>query len=295
MVSKDLTIIIPALNEELAIGATLDKLIHTRPDLKILVIDDGSTDATAAIAASKPGVQVIRHHINRGYGASIKTGVLACDTPYLLWFDADGQHRPEDIDAVVGPVIERGFDASFGARKKGSANVVKRIPGKLVLKVVSQIVARRSIPDLNCGLRCFRTSVIRRYLHILPNGFSASATSTLLMLKRGYRFEFVPIQTESRVGKSTVKIFRDGFKTLHLIMRMMLIFDAFMFFSFCAAIQIIPGLVYSLMVSTREGRGFPVLGALVIFSGFLTFFMGILSAQISEMRQERFELSVRED
>ena len=286
---SSITVIIPAFNEELGIRATLNDLKLKCPEAKIIVVDDGSTDATEAVASAVPGVLVLSHGQNRGYGAALKTGMMHSRTEYVLWFDADGQHQATDIQNIVAPVMAGKRDAVFGARGKDSAFVVKRIPGKWVLRMVSLLVARRSIPDLNCGLRCFRRDVILRYLHLLPDGFSASATSTLIMIKRGYRIEFCPIQAKQRLGKSTVKMFRDGFNTLRLIFRIMMLFDAFLFFSFLAMIQLLPGIIYTLVMGFTTGRGVPVLGALTIISGLLTFFMGLLSAQISEIRQERFE------
>jgi glycosyltransferase involved in cell wall biosynthesis len=290
----DVTIIIPAFNEEEGIDDTLQGLRTAFPKVKILVIDDGSSDATAKVAKSIPSVEVISHFTNKGYGASLKTGMMHAKTSMVLWFDADGQHQASDIPKIVGPVQRQECDAVLGMRGRGSAHVVKRMPGKWVLRVVSQIVARRKIPDLNCGFRCFRTEVIRRYLHILPNGFSASATSTLLMIKRGYRVQFCPIQTKMRVGTSTVKMFRDGFNTLKLISRIMILFDAFLFFTVLAAMQIIPAIIYSIIVMLNKHNGIPVLGALVFISGFLTFAIGLLSAQISEIRHELFEFRVIE-
>ncbi len=293
--SKDLTIIIPAFNEEVGIVPTLLDLRQKFPKVSIIVVDDGSTDGTLLAAAKVQDVRVIAHPYNRGYGASLKTGMIAAKTALVLWYDADGQHQSADIQNIVEPVMRREYDAVFGARGRDSAYVVKRMPGKWVLRMVSQMVARRPIPDLNCGMRCFRTSLITRYLHLLPDGFSASATSTLLMIKRGYRIKFCPIQTKTRIGTSTVKMFRDGFRTLKLLLRIMLIFDAFLFFTVLSLLQIIPASVYTVVVLMKMHQGVPVLGSLLLTSGFLTFALGLLSSQISEMRQEIFEFRARDD
>ena len=149
-------------------------------------------------------------------------------------------------------------------------------------------IARQRIPDLNSGLRCFRREVIERYLHLLPDGFSASTTSTLLMIKRGYRLDYVPIVTERRVGTSTVKI-SDGLATLHLMTRLMVLFDAFRFFTALSALQILPGLIYGLILAIDKGMGFPTFAAMLVISGVLTFLIGLVCDQIAAMRQERFE------
>jgi glycosyltransferase involved in cell wall biosynthesis len=257
---------------------------------RIIVIDDGSSDGTAALLDQISGIQVYHSPVNRGYGASIKKGISLTRTPVLVWFDADGQHLSSDFHSLVKPVLQGRLDAHLGARRAADAFILKRAPGKWLLRMVSQIIARRKIPDLNCGFRCFKTSVISRYLHLLPNGFSASSTSTLIMIKRNYNVEFLKVGTQHRIGKSTVKIFRDGFNTLLLIFNIVLLFDSLLFFSVCAFLQLLIGISYSLVMAMRTGLGIPLLGGLFIISGILTFFMGILASEISQIRKERFEI-----
>lgn len=287
---SEVTVVIPAYNEGAGIHLCLTRLRTSYPLMQVIVVDDGSKDSTRKEAERVSGVTVISHRINRGYGAALKTGIRAAKTSVVAWYDGDGQHEPDDLYRMVLPVLANQLDAQLGVRDRGSAFVAKRIPGKWLLRAFAQIVARQRIPDLNCGLRAFRTDLIRRYIHLLPNGFSASATSTLLLIKRGHKIAFLPIYAANRKGgMSTVNILRDGFNTLSLIFRLMVLFDAYLFFSLCAVLQFVVGSAYSAWVMVSYHRGMPVLGALVLISGVLTFFMGIISGQISEMRQERFE------
>jgi len=288
-------IIVPAFNEEGSIHDVVQQLRQHAPDAEIIVVDDGSTDATEREARREPGIAVVSHERNRGYGAALKSGMRVCSASIIVWFDGDGQHRAEDIEAVVRPVLSGEVDASFGARQGSLAYVMNRVPGKWLLRMVAQLIARRHIPDLNCGLRAFRRRVIGRYLHLLPDGFSASATSTLLMIKRGYPVRFTAIQAHPRVGTSTVRVLRDGLYTFKMILRTMMMFDSLLFFSVLALIQLIAATVYSISVMNRQGLGVPVLGAVVFVSGCLTFFMGVLSAQINAIRQELFELRSEND
>ena len=177
----------------------------------------------------------------------------------------------------------------IGLREKGSDTLPKRLPGKMVLKYVAEMVAMQKIPDLNSGLRCFRASVIKRYLHLLPDGFSASSTSTLLMIMRGYRLAYKGIKTKSRVGTSSVRMLRDGFGTLQLIIRILILFKAMSFFSVIATIQIVIGVSYGIIINFMNMQGMPVLAAILIISGLLTFFIGLLCDQIVCLRKERFE------
>ncbi len=171
------------------------------------------------------------HTRNRGYGAALKTGIRRAHRPVVAWYDADQQHTPNDLIRVALPVIRGERDAVIGVRGADSARQRNRVLGKLVLRYVARLVSGEYLTDLNSGLRCFRRNLILRYLHLLPDGFSASTTSTLLLLKRGYNVGEVRIRVRARVGKSTVKIFSDGLRTMQLILRIVVLFEALRVFA----------------------------------------------------------------
>ncbi|MFQ5698100.1 MAG: glycosyltransferase family 2 protein [Myxococcota bacterium] len=292
---SELTVVIPAFNEEAAIGQTLRELRDAVPAAEILVVDDGSTDRTAEVARSIAGVRVLSHPRNQGYGASLKTAVRACRRRFVVWYDADGQHRPEDLLNVVKPVLEGERDVTIGVRGRGSARQGDRAVGKWLLYQVAQMVSRERIPDLNSGLRCFPRQLLALHLYLLPDGFSASSTSTLLMLKRGYRVGWIPIVARRRVGHSTVRILRDGLRTLHLIVRIVVLFEAFRVFSALGFALMVPGLIYGLAMALLHGQGFPTLAGTAVIAGLVTFFMGIVADQVVELRKERLEAPIPED
>ena len=285
----DIAVLVPAYNEEAALEATLRELAGALPGAELVLVDDGSTDRTRSIARATPGVRVLVHHRNRGYGAALKSAVRRTRRSIIVWYDADGQHRPEDLLEVVTPVLEDRADLVVGARAPGSARQRERVAGKLVLRLVARLVSGERIPDLNSGLRAFRREHLVRYLHLLPDGFSASTTSTLMMLKAGHRVAYVPIVTRPRVGTSSVNPMRDGIRTLQMIVRVVVLFEAFRVFTTLGMLLLIPGLVYGLAVAFARRQGFPTLAATAVLSGLLTFFMGILADQVVELRKERFE------
>lgn len=289
-INSQISIIIPAYNEEQGLPKTIEDLRTHVPGCEIIIINDGSTDRTAEIISEYKDVVLINHERNMGYGRALKTGMRHSTREFVIWFDADGQHPADKIIDLARPVVEKEKDVILASRTKESAFVIKRMPGKWVLKIFAQFAARQKIPDLNCGFRCFPKKTIMKYIHLLPDGFSASSTSTLIMIKRGYRLGWFPIISEARVGTSTVKIFRDGFRTLNLILRMILLFDAFLFFSSIALLQIIIAIFYSIGIMTVNQQGIPVLGAVLFICGFFTFLIGLVSSQISEMRLEKFEV-----
>ncbi len=284
-----LSILIPAFNEEPAIGSALAAL-RAEPrlgDAQVIVIDDGSTDRTAEIAGSFSSVIVLRHDRNRGYGAAIKTGIRASNGWLVAWYDADGQHRPVDLADMVTRLGQESLDAVLGARGSHSHSVPERLLGKALLKLVAQSIAGRVIPDVNCGLRVFRRDVIGRYLHLLPDGFSASTTSTLLMLKRQYRVRFHDVVAPRRSGQSSVRQIRDGLATLHA--RIVMLFNAFRVFSVIALVLGLLGIVYGTVVAVKQGLGFPVLAALLVIVALQVFLLGLIGDQISALRLEQLE------
>lgn len=289
--SSLLTIIIPAYNEEQVIKQTLEELRST-PELQaaeIFVVDDGSTDKTAELANTVPGVNVLSHRYNIGYGGAIKTAVRAAKTKYVCWYDADGQHRPQDLVKLVRRVQKTDADWGLGVRSRNSHNSFIRKPGKFVLSLAVQLAAGKIVPDFNSGLRVFRTQCLIRYLHLLPNGFSASTTTTLLMMERGYREANIKIQTRKRVGTSQVNQFKDGIRTLTLILRIFLLFRALLFFSTIGILMTLVGIIYSACIIFINKMGIPIGGLFLMMTGILTIFMGLIADQLSLIRRERFE------
>lgn len=285
---QQLTIAIPAYNEESGIGGTLRSL-HREPRLAsadVIVVDDGSTDRTAEIAAQH-GASVIRNWANLGYGASLKRAIRLARTDLVAWFDADGQHDAADLADMVDELYREQAHAVVGART-GDSHVVKtRVVGKRILRFAAENAVGLKIPDINCGLRVFQRRVLVRYLDLLPDGFSASTTSTLLFMKRNYHIRFHPVRTVERIGKSSVRQIRDGLRTFHTILRISVMFNALRMFGYLSATLILVGLLYGIPLSLINRGGFPVFAALVIILGVQVFCLGVVCDQISAMRQER--------
>jgi glycosyltransferase involved in cell wall biosynthesis len=283
------TIVIPAHNEEGAIGAVLAALRGvTHPAIReVIVVDDGSSDRTGEIAQAS-GVRVIRQPSNRGYGAALKAGIRAASSEYVLTMDADGQHRLEDVlklcDAVSG---EASADCVIGHRTKLVHSPLWRMPGKWFLTHLARVLTRKEIRDLNSGLRVMRRDVIVRYMHLCPAGFSFSTTSTFALASRGYRVEFVPIQVQRRVGKSSVSV-ATGFQTILLILRLASLFNPLRVFLPLALLFIVGGAVWTVPYLLR-GQGVTVAAMLSVLTGVTLFGLGLICDQVAQLRLERFE------
>jgi glycosyltransferase involved in cell wall biosynthesis len=283
------TIVIPAHNEEGAIGDVIANLRAKQLPgvVEIIVIDDGSTDKTAEIAEAT-GVTVLRHRGNRGYGAALKTGVKAATGDYILTMDADGQHRLEDVLTLCKAVGgEQPPDCVIGHRTALLHSALWRMPGKWLLKAMAQFLTQKKIPDLNSGLRIVKREVLKRYLHLCPSGFSFSTTITVALLSRGYAVEFMPIKVERRIGTSMVSM-KTGFQAILLLFRLIALFNPLRIFLPTALIAILFGIGWTIPYLIA-GSGVTVASMLAILTGVLLFALGLICDQVAQLRLERYE------
>ena len=286
MAAASVTVIIPAYNEAAAIGQVVAALRQVAPPYvaEIMVVDDGSTDETGRLAQIA-GASLIRHRHNRGYGAALKSGIRAATTEFVLTYDADGQHQPEQLAALWA--ARTGADMVVGARQTVLHSPLWRMPGKWLLNLLANYLMRRRIPDLNSGLRLMRREVIGRYLHLCPDGFSFSTTSTLALLSRGYDVVYTPIRVAPRTGRSHVSI-QAGLDTIVLILRIAALFEPLRIFVPASLLSLLAGILWGIPYALA-GRGVSVGAMLAIVTGILMFGLGILSDQISQLRLERYE------
>lgn len=277
---KQVSIIIPAYNEEIGIKPFLDKLKANGfcDEYEIIVIDDGSSDKTAEIVAQYP-VQLVKHHVNKGYGAALKTGIRKASCDKVIMIDSDGQHDPETIP-TISELLDT-YDLVIGERSDDSFQVKRRQSGKKLIRVVSEYLIEQKLPDYNSGLRGFHRKLILSYLHLMPNGFSFSTTSTLAYLKEGYTIGTTPIVVTERQGRpSSVKFLKDGSKTMLLLFRIIMLFNPLkIFFPFSFFLTVV-GLLwgtYGYIVADRFANS----AILVTIMGVFAFFIGLLADQIA--------------
>lgn len=279
---RRLSIVIPAYNEEDGIEATLTGLTARLPEAEIIVIDDASTDGTAAKVGAFAGVRLLSHDFNRGYGGALKSGMLAASRDMVAWFDADNEHRVEDLIGMVETIEARRLAAVIGQRPHGGPSLL-RTSGKWTIRQVARLFRVSPGADFNCGLRVFRRDVIVNYLGTLPDGFSASVTSLMVMLERGYPIAFYPVHTNPRIGTSKVTL-SDGFATLIIVLRLIMLFAPLRIFLPAGIILFLLGAAYSLYEAIRFGEGIPVAGLLIVLVGVLCAMMGMIADQVSQLR-----------
>ncbi len=217
--NDSVTIVIPAFNEERTIADVIHRVRQSVPGARILVIDDGSSDATAQEAGSA-GAEVISHPLNKGNGAAVKTALRAISSGLVAIVDGDGQHDPQYLPQLLSKLDQ--FDLVVGSRSftNSEASVLRNV-GNLILRRLASFLSEQKIPDLTSGFRAFRHSVAARFLHLYPNGYSFPSTSTLSFISAGYNVAFVPIQVQHRPPETVSKLrpFRDGFIFIMFILR----------------------------------------------------------------------------
>lgn len=287
--TTELTIAIPVFNEEEGIVKTLAEIVPFAKQYNwdILVVDDGSIDNTAQHLKEFQGsCRIIHHPYNRGYGAALKTGIRMTNTEYIALFDSDGQHRPEDLLRLWKSAKD--YDMVVGNRAGQLSTDPYRVPGKWLLQKAANLMVGKKIPDLNSGLRIFKRSFISRTLHLMPDGFSFTSTSTLAAFKMGFTVGYFPITVNKRLGVSSVRQVQDGFQVLMLILRLIILFSPLRIFFPVAGGLMFLGFFYEIYILVTVRLMIANGALLFILSALIIFFFGLLVDQVSAMRRERF-------
>ena len=284
---ETVSIVIPAYNEEGAIGLVLEELQHLQAEsglmYEITVVDDGSQDATAAIAEKHGGVTVLRHRGNRGYGAALKSGIRHAQCDLICITDADGTYPNERIPDLVTHLVEGGYDMVVGARV--GENVViplMRRPAKWALGRLANFVAGEPILDLNSGLRVFRREVALRLFNMLPDGFSFTTTITLAMLTNGYLVDYLPINYYARIGRSKIRPIQDTLNFVQLVLRIALYFSPLKLFLPLSAFLLVLALTWALFTKFALGLLADVSTLVIVMAGVQVAVIGMLAELINQ-------------
>ncbi len=286
---SSVSIVVPAFNEEEAIRQSLDRIVEHRFHqlYEVIFVDDGSTDRTFEIISQYP-VICYRHKTNKGYGAALKTGIRKAKGRKIVILDSDGQHDPVYVSRVVEMLDE--YDMVIGERDEQSVQAKRRLGGKWLIRRMGEILVEQKLPDFNSGFRGFDRKLISEMIHIMPNGFSFSTTSTLAFLKEGYSIGTFPINVKERRGRnSSLSLWKDGSKTILLLLRIIMLFNPMKIFIPASAFAFLFGIVWGVFGFFRVGR-FPNSASLIAMMGMILFFIGLLADQISMLNRSKKEL-----
>ncbi|HYW56929.1 MAG TPA: glycosyltransferase family 2 protein [Polaromonas sp.] len=287
-----ISIVIPARNEATSLRDILPRLLALMGDAEIIVVDDGSSDDTATVCAESTAKHM-RHPYPKGNGAAIKTGARAARGDVIVFMDADGQHKPEDIPALLGKLNE-GFDMVVGARQSGSQAGLHRAVANEVFSSFASWMVMQPIADLTSGFRVVRAARFRQFLYLLPNGFSYPTTITMSFFRAGYSVAYVPIHSPRRSsGSSHIRPLGDGLRFLLIIIKIGTLFSPQKLFLPISAGFFLTGLSYYLYTYLSAGR-FTNMSALLFISAIFTFLIGIVSEQISALHYKNIDTTDHE-
>ena len=274
------SVVIPAKNEASAIGSVVKSAIDMPGCCEVIVVDDGSEDATARIAEDQ-GATVIRHPYSKGNGASIKTGARAASADVLVFMDADGQHSPGDIPLLFEK-LDQGYDMVVGARQKGSqASIGRGLANRFYNRLASYMTGQR-VEDLTSGFRAANREKFLEFINLLPNGFSYPTTSTMAFFRAGYSVGYVPIIAATRKGKSHIKPLQDGLRFLLIIFKIGTLYSPLKLFVPIAAALFLTGISYYGFTFASMGR-FTNMSALLLTTSLIIFMVGLVSEQITAL------------
>lgn len=279
-----LSIILPARNESGAVGQTVARIRALYPEAEIIVVNDGSTDATAAVA-TQAGAHVISKPYGMGNGAAIKTGARAARGDVLVFMDADGQHDPADIPRLLAK-LDEGYDMAVGARADGSQASVGRGLANGFYNRLASWMTNHPVLDLTSGFRAARADKFREFIHLLPNGFSYPTTSTMAFFRSAYPVAYVPIVAAKRVGTSHIRPLRDGVRFLLIIFKIATLYSPLKLFAPVAVGFALLGLGWYGYTYATEGR-FTNMSALLLSASVIVFLIGLISEQITNLTYKR--------
>jgi len=278
---KNISIVIPAKNEAANLEELLPELRTLYPQEEIIVVDDGSTDNTVHVCESHH-VKVIKHPYSKGNGAAIKTGAQAASSEVIVFMDADGQHKPADIEHLFNK-FSQGYHMVIGARGPGSHASLGRRLANGIYNTLSSWMTGHQILDLTSGFRIVNAARFREFLHMLPNGFSYPTTITMAFFRAGYSVGYQPIEAMKRGGKSHIKPIKDGIRFFLIIFKVGTLYSPLKLFLPISFLHFVTGACYYLYTYITAGR-FTNMSALLLTTSIIIFIIGLVSEQITTLQ-----------
>jgi glycosyltransferase involved in cell wall biosynthesis len=292
---NSLTILIPSYNEEKNLQLFLPQVLQYAKEnnFNVILIDDGSTDNSKGFYSkiNEDNFQVISYALNEGVGAALKKGILQVKTDYCITFDADGQHKLEDIKRFLEAISSNNYDLVIGERENVYKSGVYRSIGKVFIKAFAGIMVKKKIKDLNTGFRMFKTSSLRKYIECLPDGFSFHDISSLIFIIKKLNVGTVPVYVEDRkYGESTIST-KHAFITIYDIINIVILFHPIRIFFPVSIFFFLVGILWSIPY-LLAGKGLSIGALLLVLMGLFSFFFGIVSEQLSQIR--RYQLKIND-
>lgn len=280
----DISIVIPAYNEQATIKGLADRIFEALDrDIELVIVDDGSEDLTGSLA-EEAGARVVRNPYRMGNGAAVKRGIRAASNAVVVLMDADGQHPPEEIPALLDKL--NSHEMAIGARFNSRQDWFRKLANTVFNRLASYVSGVK-VYDLTSGFRAFKRDKALKFLYLLPNTFSYPSTLTLSFIKAAYPVAFVPVKVLARQGgKSKINLLSDGARFLVIIMRIAVFFSPLKVFLPVSLGFFSLGLGYYLFTFFAYHR-LTNMSVLLFTTSVIIFMLGLISEQVSSLRMER--------
>jgi glycosyltransferase involved in cell wall biosynthesis len=284
-----LSVVIPAYNEEDGITAIVERVLAVRPslracgvyELEVIVVDDGSQDRTCEIVACNPEVRLVKHEVNRGYGAALKTGFRHARGDLLAFLDADGTYPPECFPQLCQPILEEGADLVIGSRMTGVESempLVRRI-GNTIFAALVSLLGNHHISDSASGMRVFRQEVLAE-LYPLPDGLNFTPVMSTRALHEHIKMVEVPITYSERVGRSKLSVVRDGLRFANSIVWTVMSYNPVRVLGMIGVFAVVLAMAVGLGLVALRLQGVTTLGHWGVFSVYTALVMGVSGVSI---------------
>lgn len=279
------SIVVPAKNEAENLRLWLPRLVDLDCYDELIVVDDGSTDATTSVA-QEHGAKVLRHEQSMGNGASIKHGFREAKGDWVLFMDGDGQHQPEDIPRFLDAMRESKADMVVGARgSEGQASKGRHLANAFYNRFAS-LLTENKVEDLTSGFRLVKADKFHEFISLLPNKFSYPTTSTMAFFRSGYPVKYIPIDVKKRMGKSHIHPLKDGARFLIIIFKVATLYSPLKVFVPIAMALFFLGLARYIFTYIEMGT-FTNMSALLMVSAVQIFLVGLVSEQITNLMYKK--------
>jgi glycosyltransferase involved in cell wall biosynthesis len=287
MENRKISIILPAKNECISLRKIIPELRGRIPHAEIIVVDDGSTDETENLDLhSLSNVKISTNPYSMGNGASIKRGAREAKGHIFLFMDADGQHRPEDAVALLEKFESGRYDMLVGERGRCDQASTGRSVANRIFNSLASWMTGQKVKDLTSGFRVVDAKKFKKYLHLLPNGFSYPTTITMAFFRSGYSVGYLPVTVLKREGKSHIRPIRDGVRFLLIIFRIGSLYSPLKLFLPISLLMFLLGIGLYAYTFFTEGR-FTNMSALLFSTSLLIFLIGMVSEQITNLMFSR--------
>lgn len=285
VIEAPVSIVIPAKNEFAGVSMLIPRLKAVFPNAEIILVDDGSNDGTGDLALSS-GATVKKHAYSIGNGGAIKSGLALASHDIVITMDADGQHRPEDAANLYKKFKQSGLDMVVGARdSSGQASAARKLGNTLYNRLASWVVGHE-VKDLTSGLRVVDRKKALRFIELYPNGFSYPTTITMAFFRSGYGVGYESINVQKRMGKSHLRIFKDGAKFFLIIFKICTLYSPLKLFVPVSVMFFLLGALNYAKTYITSGT-FTNMSALMFVASILVFLIGLVSEQITALLYKR--------